>query len=92
VSHRQTRTDTDFASLYLGIGVEPPRPIPVVPLQLGHVFTEFPADGAAVAAWRRLPNARVIERPGSIPGLDESTYVVTKVEERRNLFRAPLTR
>ncbi len=83
----------DAASLYLDIGVEAPRPILIVPLQPGHAFPQFPAKGEeALAAWRKLPTARVIERPDSIPGLDESTYVVTKVEERRNLFRMPLTR
>ncbi len=83
----------DAASLYLAIGVDPPRPILVVPLQPGHAFPEFPADGEeAVAAWRKLPTARAIERPDSIPGLDESTYVATKIEERRNLFRMPLPR
>jgi serine/threonine protein kinase len=81
----------DAASLYLGIGEDTPRPILVVPLQPGHAFPEFPANGGeALAAWRKLPSARIIERPGSIPGLDESTYVVTKFEERRNLFRMPL--
>jgi len=28
----------------------------------------------------------------SIPGLDPSTYVETRTEERRNLFRLPLPR
>ena len=81
------------ATLYLAIGVEPPRPILVVPLQPGHAFPEFPAGSEdALTAWRKLPSARVIERPVSIPGPDESTYVFTKIEERRNLFRVPLPR
>jgi hypothetical protein len=81
------------ATLYLAIGVEPPRPILVVPLQPGHAFPEFPAGSEdALTAWRKLPTARVIERPVSIPGPDESTYVFTKIEERRNLFRVPLPR
>ena len=83
----------DASLLYLGIGIEPPRPILVVPLQPGHAFPEFPVNGEdALSAWWKLPNARMIERPASIPGLDESTYVVTKIEERRNLFRVPLPR
>jgi Tol biopolymer transport system component len=83
----------DASSLYLGIGVGPPRPILVVPLQQGHVFPEFPdGSGDALTAWRQLPSARMIERPLSIPGLDESTYVIIKSEERRNLFRMPLPR
>jgi Tol biopolymer transport system component len=83
----------DAATLYLGIGVTPPRPLLVLPLQPGHAFPEFPAGSEdALTAWRKIPGARVIERPLSIPGLDESTYVVTKFDERRNLFRVPLTR
>jgi Tol biopolymer transport system component len=83
----------DAATLYLGIGVDTPRPLLVVRLQPGHAFPEFPAEGnEAVAAWRKLPAAHMIERPDSIPGLDESTYIVTKIEERRNLFRMPLPR
>jgi hypothetical protein len=83
----------DARSLYLSTGIDPPHPILVVPLQPGQAFPAFPASGAeAEAAWRKLPAAHVIERPTSIPGLDESTYVVTRTEEHRNLFRVPLPR
>ena len=83
----------DGSSLYVSIGVQPSRPVFVVPLQPGHAFPPFPSnDEEALVAWRKLPGARTIERPRSIPGLDESTYVVTKIEERRNLFRVPVPR
>ena len=55
------------------------------------MFPDFPAGGGeALTAWRKLPGAHEIERAESVPGLDASTYVETKHEERRNLFRVPL--
>jgi hypothetical protein len=56
------------------------------------MFTDSPAGGEALEVWRKLPGARELERPESIPGLDPSTYVERKYEERRNLFRVPLSR
>lgn len=83
----------DAASLYLGTSFQAAAPVLVVPLASGRAFPEFPSATAdALAAWRKLPAARVIERPASVPGLDEATYVVTKFDERRNLFRVPLSR
>jgi Tol biopolymer transport system component/tRNA A-37 threonylcarbamoyl transferase component Bud32 len=83
----------DAASLYLATGPDSPSRILVVPLQPGRAFPDFPAGTTdALTAWRKLPTARVIERPASIPGLEESTYVTTKTDERRNLFRVPLSR
>jgi hypothetical protein len=83
----------DAAWLYLSIGFEPPRPILVAPLERGQMFPDFPAGTEdALTAWRKLRNARLIERPISIPGLDESTYIVAKLDDRRNLFRVPLSR
>jgi hypothetical protein len=89
----QPEWSPDAASLYLVVGIGTPRSILVLPLQSGHAFPEFPAGSEdALSAWRKLPNARMIQRLPSIPGLDESTYVVTKMDERRNLFRVPLRR
>jgi Tol biopolymer transport system component len=83
----------DGKVLYLAIGIEPPRRVLIVPLPPGQVFPDFP-DGSAEAleVWRKLPGVRELERPESIPGLDLSTYVERKYEERRNLFRVPLPR
>jgi eukaryotic-like serine/threonine-protein kinase len=83
----------DGASLYLRTGFQPGAPALVLPLEPGRAFPEFPSGSEdALTAWRKLPGARVIERPPSIPGLDETTYIVSKVDERRNLFRVPLPR
>ena len=83
----------DAASLYLALGAGSPSPVLVLSLQPGRAFPEL-SEGTAEAlpTWRKLPTARVIERPTSIPGLDESTYVMTKTDERRNLFRVPVSR
>jgi Tol biopolymer transport system component len=83
----------DGRALYLGLSVEPPRPLLVLPLQHGRSFPDFPEDVSdAAVAWRKLPGARVIEREDSIPGLDPTTYVATRFDERRNLFRVRLPR
>jgi len=81
----------DGTLLYVGTREESAHRILLVPLKSGQVFPEFPADGdEALAAWRKLPNARVISRARSVPGPDQSTYIETKADERRNLFRVPL--
>ena len=83
----------DGASLYLEIGIQPPHPIVFVPLRQGQAFPDFPAGKTdALTAWRKLPGARMHDRPPSSPGLDESTYIATRTDERRNLFRVPLSR
>lgn len=75
---------------YKATAVTPIEPDPVIEAYKDGV-DRCSANGAeALAAWRKLPAAHTIERPGSIPGLDESTYIVTKIDERRNLFRMPL--
>jgi eukaryotic-like serine/threonine-protein kinase len=83
----------DGASLYLTTVLDAPGPIVVVPLPRGRAFPEFPdtaIDG--MTHWRTLPTTRIIQRLRSIPGLDESTYVERRTEERMNLFRLPLSR
>ena len=83
----------DAATLYLESGLDAPHPVLAVPLQPGRAFPDFPEGNAdALTAWRKLPGARVTERPTSIPGRDESTYISTPTDERRNLFRVPLPR
>jgi serine/threonine protein kinase/Tol biopolymer transport system component len=82
----------DGASLYLSIGFEPPRSILVIPLPPGRSLPDFPESGEALPLWRKLPGARMLDHDLGIPGRDPSTYVVTKYEERRNLFRVPLPR
>ena len=83
----------DGALLYCRTAFQPAAPALVVPLEPGRAFPEFPSGSAdALSAWRTLPGARMLERPISIPGLDQATYIAIKVDERRNLFRVPLQR
>jgi eukaryotic-like serine/threonine-protein kinase len=83
----------DAASLYLSTTLESPGATLVVPLPRGRAFPEFPEPGVdAFTYWRKLPTARIVDRPPASPGLDASTYVETRTEERRNLFRLPLPR
>ena len=83
----------DGATLYLASRIGNPGPTLVVPLKPGRSFPDFPdGEGDAVTAWRTLPGARRIDRPTSIPGVGDSSYVMVKTDERRNLFRVPLSR
>ena len=82
----------DGASLYLALGFEPPRSVLVIPLPPGRSLPDFPESGEALPVWRKLPGARLLDHEVGIPGRDPSTYVVTKYDERRNLFRVPLPR
>jgi hypothetical protein len=83
----------DGALLYLSTRVDSPGPVVVVPLPQGRAFPDFPAGTAdGMTHWRTLPGARLIQRPLSVPGLDETTYVERRTEERRNLFRLSLSR
>jgi len=83
----------DAAVLYIGLGLGTPRQTLVLPLERGHAFPAFSTTATdAVTGWRTLAGARLTDRPISIPGLVESTYVVEKLEERRNLYRLALSR
>ena len=62
-----------------------------VPLPRGRMFPETPAgDGDVIAAWERLPGAEWMPVGSFSPGADRATYVFTKREELRNLFRIPI--
>ena len=83
----------DGSLLYLALGFEPPRSVLVIPLPPGQSLPDFPAgDGEALPVWRKLPGVRLLDHEVGIPAGDPSTYVVTKYDERRNLFRVPLPR
>ena len=64
----------------------------MIPLRPGQSLPDFPESGEALPVWRKLPGARMLDHDVEVPGLDPSTYVVTKYDERRNLFRVPLPR
>jgi Tol biopolymer transport system component len=81
--------------LYVPIGWGPaatsPRKTAVIPVPAGKSLPDLPASGIDGAAGQvDLPGARVIERGSISPGPDPSTYVFTKSELERNLFRIPL--
>jgi hypothetical protein len=62
-----------------------------IPVPAGKSLPDLPASGIdSVAAVSELPGTRVIEHGCLSPGPDPSTYVFTKTEQRRNLFRIPL--
>ncbi len=62
----------------------------VLPLAPGQVFPAFPTDGSvATPVWANLPGVRKVDRFVSAPGSD-GTYVFTKSDDVRNLFRIPV--
>jgi hypothetical protein len=81
----------DTTWLYLRAWFESPGKTLMVRLQPGQPFPPFRADGGdAFTAWQKLPGATTETRDASIPGNDPSTYITTKYDERRNLYRIPL--
>jgi hypothetical protein len=67
-------------------------PLVIVPVPEGRSLPEFPpGDRSAIDAWAALPGAESIERDDFIPTNDPVTYVFTKSDDLRNLFRIPLT-
>jgi eukaryotic-like serine/threonine-protein kinase len=62
----------------------------ILPLAPGQAFPAFPADGsAAIPVWANLPGVRKVDRFFVVPGSD-GTYVFTKTDDVRNLFRIPV--
>ena len=62
-----------------------------IPVPAGKSLPDLPASGIDLAVERvKLPGARVIEQGSLSPGPDPSTYVFTKTDLQRNLFRIPL--
>jgi serine/threonine protein kinase len=67
------------------------RPLVVAPVPAGQTLPEFPADDRpGFEAWATLPGAEAIEQDDFIPSADPATFVFTKSDELRNLFRIPL--
>ena len=68
------------------------RPLVIAPIPAGRTFPEFPSDNrAGVEAWAALPGAETVEQDDFIPTVDPATFLFTKSDELRNLFRIPLT-
>jgi hypothetical protein len=62
-----------------------------IPVPVGKSLPDLPANGIALdTAVIELPNARVIEHDALSPGPEPSTYLFTKTDQQRNLFRIPL--
>ena len=77
------------------VSIDGPVPSPgrvlAIPVPAGTSLPDLPASGINMAAGGvQLPGARVIERASLSTGPDPSTYVFTKTDLQRNLFRIPL--
>jgi Tol biopolymer transport system component len=71
--------------------VTSPGRVLTIPVPAGRSLPDLPASGIDMAAGGvQLPGARVIERASLSTGPDPSTYVFTKTDLQRNLFRIPL--
>jgi serine/threonine protein kinase len=67
------------------------RPLVIAPIPAGQTFPEFPAgDSPTFEAWATLPGAEAVEQDDFVPTSDPATFVFTKSDELRNLFRIPL--
>ena len=87
-----SRTESSSTSGATGALPRPPRegrsPIPV---PAGKSLPDLPAGGISVADGAvGLPGAVTIEKGLISPGPDPSTYVFTRTDSQRNLFRIPL--
>ncbi len=61
-----------------------------IPVPSGRSLPDLPAEGIDPGAAVGVPGARIIENGSISPGADPSTYVFTKTDQQRNLFRIPL--
>ena len=62
-----------------------------IPVPSGKSLPDLPAGGIDLAATQgAIPGARVIDHALISPGPDPSTYVFTRTDLQRNLFRIPL--
>jgi len=79
-----------YVTLLRGSGLDESIAVPLAP---GVVFPDVPLAGAdSPAAWLALPGARRIDHIRIAPMRDPSSYVFTKQDELRNLFRVPIPR
>ena len=68
-----------------------PGKVLAIPVPAGKSLPELPVSGINLAAaLTELPGARVIEHGSLSTGPDPSTFVFTKTDLQRNLFRIPL--
>jgi hypothetical protein len=90
----RTEWSTDGRRFFMWEGfVGGRRPLVVAPVPIGRPFPEFSAgDTPGFEAWAALPGAETVEQDDFIPSADPATFVFTKSDELRNLFRIPLPR
>ena len=80
---------SDGRWLYVGAPVATGKTY-AIPVPSGRSLPDLPAEGVDPGAAVGLPGARIIENGSISPGADPSTYVFTKTDLQRNLFRIPL--
>lgn len=61
-----------------------------IPVPAGKSLPDLPCSGISAAAAGVVPRATVLEHTLVSPGPDPSTYVFTRTDNQRNLFRIPL--
>ena len=73
------------------VGSRPNRRTFAIPVPAGKALPDFSVEGVTdLRLAAALPGARTIEEGLISPGSDPSTYVFTKADSQRNLFRIPL--
>ena len=80
---------SDGRWLYVGAPVATGKTY-AIPVPSGRSLPDLPAEGIDPGAAVGVPGARIIEHGSISPGADPSTYVFTKTDLQRNLFRIPL--
>ena len=80
-----------YVEIDRGTSAASPGKTLAIPVPAGKSLPDLPATGIGLAtAEGELPGTRVIEHGSLSPGPDPSTYVFTKTDAQRNLFRIPL--
>ena len=80
---------SDGRWLYVGAPVATGQTY-AIPVPSGRSLSDLPPGGIGPGAAVEVPGARIIEHGSISPGADPSTYVFTKTDLQRNLFRIPL--
>ena len=62
----------------------------VIPVPSGSVFPDLPSDGLPSRTLPSLPGARMVERVNLSPAPGFGSYVYSKTDIQRNLYRIPL--
>ena len=84
-------SDGRFLYVARGASATAPARTLALPVPAGKTLPDVPDSGIDLAASEvQLPGTRVIEHDSISPGSDSATYVFTRSELRRNLFRIPL--